>query len=104
MLATAILFPLIVVGALPWSRRLRNAPPQPQTRDAPVESSPQARSQSAPQPWWRTTLWISAWIILPAYGVYCRSMEEFASPADWSREFARLFALPFTHIALQSAL
>ncbi len=32
---------------------------------------------------WRAALWLSAWIIVPAYGLYCHSMREFASPIEW---------------------
>ena len=32
---------------------------------------------------WRAALWLGAWIIVPAYGLYCHSMREFASPIEW---------------------
>jgi hypothetical protein len=53
---------------------------------APVSApSSMLSSPSLPslQPWWRQALWLSFWIIVPAYGVYCASMRHFASPIEW---------------------
>jgi 4-amino-4-deoxy-L-arabinose transferase-like glycosyltransferase len=44
--------------------------------DAPSTAPPES-------PWWRSSLWLSLWIMVPAYGIYCASMREFASPRDW---------------------
>ena len=35
------------------------------------------------EPWWRVVLWLGAWLIVPTYFLYCRSMVDFASPGDW---------------------
>lgn len=67
------------LGALPWSRRLRGETPD----DQPT------------QPWWRTTLWLAAWVVVPAYGFYCASRkgmgEEYAKPREWLDAFGLLF-------------
>ncbi len=36
-----------------------------------------------PEPWWRSLLWIGAWLILPAYGFYCISYVHPSPPWDW---------------------
>ena len=66
--ATALFILLAAAGAMPWSRKLRGI------RDD--EPTP-------PQPWWRVVLWIGAWLIIPIYFIYCRSVTDFASPKDW---------------------
>ena len=39
---------------------------------------------------WPPVLWLGLWIIVPAYGVYCASMREFASPFDWLKALGDL--------------
>jgi hypothetical protein len=79
-LMTAIMAVLVAcaVGALPWSRRLRGET----LDDRPT------------QPWWRTTLWLAAWIVVPAYGFYCASLkgmgQEYAKPREWVDSFGLL--------------
>jgi hypothetical protein len=77
--ATVLFLVLAAVGMLPWSRRLRGV----RDDDPP-----------APQPWWRVTLWLGAWLLVPGYFMYCRSVPGFASPGDWWRELALLIAGP----------
>ena len=65
-LAMSIFIAIALLGLLPW-RSGSAAPPAP--IDRPVE------------PWWRPTLWLSAWLIVPIYGLaYCRSVPDFLSP------------------------
>jgi 4-amino-4-deoxy-L-arabinose transferase-like glycosyltransferase len=45
----------------------------------------------AREPWFRQVLWLSLWIVLPAYGIYCASMREFISPLDWIDRAGDLF-------------
>jgi hypothetical protein len=59
----ALFLVLAAVGAMPWSRRLRGF--------------------TTPEPWWRVALWLGAWMVVPTYFLYCRSMPDFASPGDW---------------------
>jgi hypothetical protein len=33
-----------------------------------------------PTQWWRTAFWLSAWLLLPAYGFYCASFSDYAWP------------------------
>lgn len=58
---------LAAIGALPWSARLRGQGP----RDPPTA------------PWWRSALWLSVWMIVPAYGFYVASFENHATPGYW---------------------
>ncbi len=55
---------VVAAGLLPWPRRWRPS------------------DGIAPEPPWRTALWLAAWVVLPVYGFYCRSMHGFATPAD----------------------
>jgi hypothetical protein len=56
---------ILLAGLLPWPRRWLPLPTDP-----------------APVPPWRAGLWLAAWIVLPTYGFYCRSMVDFASPVE----------------------
>lgn len=67
---------LFILGMLPWPHLHRAA-----------------RSDPSVQPWWRSLLWLSLWLVMPVYGFfYCRSVEDFSSPVVWLEalfEFAR---------------
>jgi 4-amino-4-deoxy-L-arabinose transferase-like glycosyltransferase len=76
--ATVLFLMLAAAGLMPWSRRLRGIP----------------EDEHGPEPWWRVALWLGAWILVPAYFMYCRSMPGFASPGDWWRELAAFVAGP----------
>ena len=52
----------------------------------PFRSDPTQKNSA-----WRAALWLGAWIIVPAYGLYCQSMREFASPLDWVERIGDLF-------------
>ncbi len=54
----------VAAGGLPWPRRWRPVDPD------------------GPEPPWRATLWLGAWVVLPLYGFYCRSNAGFARPGD----------------------
>jgi hypothetical protein len=56
-----VMFAVIAVGVLPWRR------PDP----------------SAPSVPWRAMLWVTAWLVLPAYGVYCASTQDAWPPWAW---------------------
>ncbi len=55
---------VLLAAALPW----------PAGRGSPIEPGP--------EPPWRAALWLGAWVALPVYGFYCRSMPGFALPLD----------------------
>jgi len=41
-------------------------------------------SRQSHQVWWRTFLWLGAWLVLPTYGIfYCRSIADFVAPWHW---------------------
>lgn len=64
---------ILVAGMLPW-RTARDL-----VRPTPADLAPDA---GRPEPAWRATLWLCAWIGLPVYGFYCRSMAGFETPAE----------------------
>jgi hypothetical protein len=53
---------------------------------------------------WPPLLWLGLWIIVPAYGVYCASMRDFASPSDWIKAIGDLFDHHWFLIAIEIAL
>ena len=57
---------VLAAGLLPWPRRW-----------AGVETT------DSIEPPWRAGLWLTAWIGLPTYVFYCRSVQGFAAPLDW---------------------
>jgi len=65
--AVTLVLVLAVIGLMPWSARLRGLPDD----------------QSLAQPWWRTFLWLSLWLLVPTYFMYCRSVPDFVSPKAW---------------------
>ncbi len=56
---------LLALGAFPWRRADALPPP------------------TAPEPWWRPTLWLGLWIIVPTYVFYCMSVDHPQSPVNW---------------------
>ncbi len=56
--AVCVVFGLCILGALPWTRRLRGV----RLGEQPV------------QPAWRLVFWLGLWVLLPAYVYYCVSM------------------------------
>ncbi|MGA2498857.1 MAG: hypothetical protein ABSH20_14030 [Tepidisphaeraceae bacterium] len=58
MTAVCVVFGLCILGALPWTRRLRGA----RLGEEPV------------QPAWRLVFWLGLWVLLPAYVYYCISV------------------------------
>ncbi len=89
----SLLLGLMALGTLPWSPRWRgvvprrNGPAADDDSSLPPDSSAHATlaaRSDAPVPWWRSALWITAWLVLPTYGVfYIRSTPGFVSPAHW---------------------
>jgi hypothetical protein len=65
---------------------------------APIALS--AESNPAP-PWWRSALWLGFWIVLPAYGFYCKSVADFASPYDWISALGGLISGHWTLFAAE---
>lgn len=72
---------ILALGAWPWPRRWRGGHPEQSDGDPdPPVNHPDTRAQ----PTWRAWYWLAIWLVLPTYGVfYCRSYNEFASPAVW---------------------
>lgn len=64
---------LLVVGAMPWGRRLRGAS--------------LASESTAIESRWRTALWLGMWIVVPAYAFYCASNNTPVSPGYWIEQF-----------------
>jgi 4-amino-4-deoxy-L-arabinose transferase-like glycosyltransferase len=103
--ALGILLLLMTLGAMPWSRRWVGR------RDAvdrePVPSKNELEHGRASRPWhpegaspgavgsllrptpthiepaWRIGLWLSLWIVIPAYVFYCASTDRPVSPRYW---------------------
>jgi 4-amino-4-deoxy-L-arabinose transferase-like glycosyltransferase len=69
--ATLVMLSLFGLGLLPWRRRA-GQPPLP----------------------WRSMLWIGAWILLPAYGLYCASIPDAWPPWVWPMAILRAFPVP----------
>ena len=53
---------------------------------------------------WRAALWLAAWIIVPAYGLYCQSMRDFASPFDWIERVGDLFEQQWILVGIEVIL
>jgi 4-amino-4-deoxy-L-arabinose transferase-like glycosyltransferase len=66
-LCSQILLSIFIVALFPW----------------PLVTRPNRRGDRPPQPQWRVFLWLTAWIVLPAYVFYCHSIDDFVSPIDW---------------------
>jgi hypothetical protein len=79
MTAVAVIFVCCGVGLLPWPRRWRGELP----------------GEGPPEPWWRPALWLSLWMVLPAYAFYCVSCKGmgwvYAKPSDWNDAVGSLF-------------
>src|SRR5262249_53604789 len=60
-----ILFAILTIGLFRWQRKLT------------------IRNDDATEPWWMSAFWLTAWIVLVAYGFYCGSMPNPESPLDW---------------------
>lgn len=70
---------IVLVGALPWRSRVRPAVVLPVTPD-----------EVHPQAWWRVLFWLLAAIVLPMYGWYCASTDDFATPVDWAQGLGQI--------------
>jgi 4-amino-4-deoxy-L-arabinose transferase-like glycosyltransferase len=66
--STTALAVVLVLGLFPWTSL---APP---TSRAATES---------PQPWWRTALWLMAWVVLPSWIFHATSADRAVSPTEW---------------------
>lgn len=81
---------LIAAGSLPWRHRIRREPSG--SAAGPLASSGLlVIDDPPPQAWWRTFLWIGAWIVPIGYGWYCASTKHFASPLDAVNALGHLF-------------
>ena len=64
---------IVAVAVLPWPLvRAIHSPDRQAARDA-----------AAPESAWRVWLWVGAWIVVPAYGYYCHSIDDFVTPRRW---------------------
>lgn len=79
MAAVTIIYVCCGIGLMPWSRKWRGEKPD----DPP------------PQPWWRPALWLSLWMLLPAYAFYCVSCRgmgwTYSKPSEWTDTVGSLF-------------
>jgi hypothetical protein len=62
MILSVTILLVLATAAMPWRR---------------------SGGDSAPQPRWKTRLWLAVWIVPVAYGWYCGSTPEFTSPLAW---------------------
>ncbi len=65
--ATATACAAVLAGLLPW-------------RTVATLVGPCPPDERTPEPPWRATLWLTAWVALPVYGFYCRSVVDYAPP------------------------
>ncbi len=72
----SVVVALLAVAALPWPLLRAWLRPDRQA----------ALDRAQPEPAWRVWLWLGAWIVVPAYGYYCHSVDAFASPLRWTWE------------------
>lgn len=70
---------LFLVGALPWSQRLRGV----RLDDPPAE------------PWWRSSLWLATWIVVPTVAVACLSLAQRLTVLDMLRAAGDWLADPW---------
>lgn len=73
--ALGVTLALLATGAMPWPRRWTSY-------GAPVTLLP-VEPMPGPEPAWRVATWLVVWVVLPAYGMYCVSTVNPASPVDW---------------------
>ncbi len=85
--AAMVLLLIIPLGALPWPRRWRAGEGDP----------------PPPQKWWRVGLWLSVWLIVPAYAFYAQSIQHFAVPMDWVHWFGDIFNRRWVGVSLCAA-
>jgi hypothetical protein len=73
---------LLMLGIFPWRKfaRLRH-----RAADAAAGAPLAPVAPRAPIAWWRSLLWLSAWLVLPAYGFYCASLKVHQSPVEMLR-------------------
>jgi len=99
-----VLLLLAGLGAMPW-RKGKKPGPRPNSPcppSWPAHGVPGAGTEeyrwrakegiaSPPQPWWRCSLWLISWMIIPGYAFYCWSVPHFASPVSWLNWVASTF-------------
>ncbi len=44
-----------------------------------------AGNDDAVEPPWRVTFWLLFWIVVPSYGFYCASVDDYVSPLAWAQ-------------------
>ncbi len=44
-----------------------------------------AGNGDAVEPPWRVTFWLLFWIVVPSYGFYCASVDDYVSPLAWAQ-------------------
>ena len=79
---------------LPWRRR--DVPGRDPILGRFVQDAP------APEPAWRGSLWLTLWIVLPCYGLYCFSMRDFVSPLNWIVATGDFFAQHWILLGLET--
>ncbi len=66
-LCAELILSILIVALFPW----------------PLSERPRREIDPPPQPQWRVVFTLACLIVLPAYVMYCHSIEQFASPSDW---------------------
>jgi hypothetical protein len=51
--------------------------------DTAADGAGARAATTSPEVWWRPTLWLGLWMIVPTYRYYCLSVKGAESPADW---------------------
>jgi 4-amino-4-deoxy-L-arabinose transferase-like glycosyltransferase len=77
---------VLVMGLFPWPRVARHAGGRGDGDDDVVprrRSGGHGHAGPSPEPWWRSALWVSAWLIVPLYLFHSTSSKRLASPMDW---------------------
>lgn len=107
---------LLALGLFPWGglRRRRaggatgtgddsqtDRTPLAASQDQPIQpavvnphSAPPAPRGAAPEPWWRSTFWVLAWVVLPPWVLYMTSESRAVSPFDWTDDLRNWLDTP----------
>ena len=81
--AATALAAVVLLGALPWrTTRALLAARRSAATTGDRDPSPVPDTDAGPEAPWRAALWLTAWVVLPVYGFYCRSVAGFVTPLD----------------------
>lgn len=84
-LGCMVLLGALIIALLPW--RWRRPSPQ-------LSPGVSGEAENAPIRL-IAVFWLCAWLVLPAYAMYCRSIKEFVSPTTWIMDASRWIGMQF---------